>query len=67
MGKESQKSALPTLFHFVRVKAAIQPNLVFKPPRHIHFVAQLVLHLCRWSLTSALHSIQAVHVAEMET
>jgi hypothetical protein len=31
------------------------------------FLWPCVLHLCRWSLTSALHSIQAVHVAEMET
>ena len=27
MGKESQKSALPTLFHFVRVRAAYQPHV----------------------------------------
>ena len=27
MGKEFQKSALPTLFHFVRVKAAFQPHV----------------------------------------
>ena len=25
MGNEFQKSALPTLFHFVRVRAALQP------------------------------------------
>ena len=29
MGKEAQKSALPALFHFVRVRAAFQPH-VFK-------------------------------------
>ena len=28
MGKEFQKSALPTLFHFVRVKAAFQPHVI---------------------------------------
>ena len=28
MGKEFQKSALPTLFHFARVKAAFQPHVV---------------------------------------
>ena len=27
MGKEFQKSALPTLFHFVRVRAAFQPHV----------------------------------------
>ena len=27
MGKEFQKSALPTLFHFVRVRAALQPHV----------------------------------------
>ena len=27
MGKESQKSALPTLFHFARVRAALQPHV----------------------------------------
>ena len=27
MGKESLKSALPTLFHFVRVRAAFQPHV----------------------------------------
>ena len=27
MGKESQKSALPNLFHFVRVRAAFQPHV----------------------------------------
>ena len=28
MGKEFQKRALPTLFHFVRVKAALQPHVL---------------------------------------
>ena len=28
MGKESHKSALPTLFHFVRVRAAFQPHVI---------------------------------------
>ena len=28
MVKESQKSALPTLFHFVRVRAAFQPHVM---------------------------------------
>ena len=27
MGKESQKNALPTLFHFVRVRAALHPHV----------------------------------------
>ena len=27
MGNESDKSALPTLFHFVKVRAAFQPHL----------------------------------------
>ena len=29
MGKEFQKSALPTLFHFVRVRAAFQPHVCY--------------------------------------
>ena len=31
MGKESQKSALPTLFHFVRDRAAFQPHVGMQP------------------------------------
>ena len=27
MGKDIQKNALPTLFHFVRVRAAYQPHV----------------------------------------
>ena len=27
MGRESQKNVLPTLFHFVRVRAAYQPHV----------------------------------------
>ena len=30
IGKEFQKSALPTLFHFVRVRAALQPHVISK-------------------------------------
>ena len=29
MGIEVKKSALPTLFHFVRVRAAYQPHVYF--------------------------------------
>ena len=30
MGKEFKKSVLPTLFHFVRVRAALQPHVIWE-------------------------------------
>ena len=68
MGKEFQKSALPTLFHFVRVKASFQPqNSILKVYKGLdnHFIggALVIFFAVIWLATFGsdvlLSSLQA--------
>ena len=56
MGKESQKSALPTLFHFARVRAAFQPHVSDNENNYIVIGGwKTALTLAKWDkLGSAL-------------
>ena len=45
MGKEFQKNALPTLFHFVRVRAALQPRVTIPLGWHLFLDYPLIVLL----------------------
>ena len=50
MGKESQKSALPTLFHFVRVRAAYQPHVHLQVNFHTKIQKQIESKIAKQNL-----------------